>query len=193
MTVSSPGSARLVGEKGYVVASLNTGYWATPTIFGAYREAAKASGQEVRPDRFAYLAMIGVGATEEEGRRRVDQILDYSRTTPRVLSHFQFPPGYAPAEAVGRELQKPGTRSITLRDGSKAPMQTGSVDEFINAGIAFAGTPDTVYAQIKEFYDHVGGLGHLLMMGQGGHLSHEDTVANLTLFSKEVLPRLQEL
>jgi hypothetical protein len=31
------------------------------------------------------------------------------------------------------------------------------------------------------------------MMGQGGHLSHEDTVANLTLFSKEVLPRLKEL
>ncbi len=193
MTVSSPGSARLVGEKGYVVASLNTGYSATPTIFDAYRKGAEAAGHKVRPDRFAYLAMIGVGATEEEGRRRVDQILDYSRTTPRVLSQFQFPPGYAPAEAVGRELQRPSRRSITLRDGSKAPMQTGSVDDFINAGIAFAGTPDTVYAQIKEFYDHVGGLGHLLMMGQGGHLSHEDTVANLTLFSKEVLPRLQEL
>ena len=72
-------------------------------------------------------------------------------------------------------------------------MQTGSVDEYIDAGIAFAGTPDTVYAQIKEFNDHVGGLGHLLMMGQGGHLSHEDTVGNLTLFSKEVLPRLQDL
>ena len=31
------------------------------------------------------------------------------------------------------------------------------------------------------------------MMGQGGYISHEDTVANLTLFSKEVLPRLAEL
>ena len=72
-------------------------------------------------------------------------------------------------------------------------MQTGSVDEYINAGIAFAGTPDTVYAQIKEFYDHVGGLGHLLMMGQGGHISHEDTVDNLTMFSKEVLPRLTDI
>ena len=104
-----------------------------------------------------------------------------------------MPPGLAPPEVIGRELQDPGTRGITLRDGSKAPMLTGSVDEFINAGIAFAGTPDTVYAQIKEFYDHVGGFGHLLMMGQGGHLSHEDTVANLSLFSKEVLPRLQEI
>jgi hypothetical protein len=39
----------------------------------------------------------------------------------------------------------------------------------------------------------VGGFGSLLMMGQGGHLSHEDTVSNLTMFSQEVLPRLQEL
>ena len=82
---------------------------------------------------------------------------------------------------------------VTLRDGSQTVMQTSSVDEYIDAGVAFAGTPDTVYAQIKEFYDHVGGIGHLLMMGQGGHISHEDTVDNLTLFSKEVLPRLAEL
>ena len=82
---------------------------------------------------------------------------------------------------------------ITLRDGSQAVMQSGRVDEYIDAGIAFAGTPDAVYDQIKEFYDHVDGFGHLLMMGQGGHISHEDTVDNLTLFSKEVLPRLADL
>ena len=72
-------------------------------------------------------------------------------------------------------------------------MQYGTVDEFIDAGVAFAGPPDMVFDQIKEFHDHVGGLGQLLMMGQGGHISHEDTVANLKLFSKEVLPRLEEL
>ena len=31
------------------------------------------------------------------------------------------------------------------------------------------------------------------MMGQGDLLSHEDIVANLKLFSKAVLPRLDEL
>ena len=50
-----------------------------------------------------------------------------------------------------------------------------------------------VVEQAKAFYDHVGEFGHLLMMGQGGHLTHADTVDNLTLFSKEVLPRLAEL
>jgi len=32
-----------------------------------------------------------------------------------------------------------------------------------------------------------------LMMGQGGLLDHDDTVANLTMFSREILPRLAEL
>jgi hypothetical protein len=31
------------------------------------------------------------------------------------------------------------------------------------------------------------------MMGQGGLLSHEETVANLSLFSKAVLPRIVDL
>jgi hypothetical protein len=36
-------------------------------------------------------------------------------------------------------------------------------------------------------------FGHLLMFGQGGFLDHADTVANITLFAKEVMPRLREL
>ena len=34
---------------------------------------------------------------------------------------------------------------------------------------------------------------HLLFFGQGGFLDHQDTVANITLFAKEVMPRLREL
>ena len=55
-----------------------------------------------------------------------------------------------------------------------------SVEDAIDAGLVFAGTPDDVFDQLKAFYDHVGGFGHLLMMGQGGYISHEDTVDNLT-------------
>jgi hypothetical protein len=34
-------------------------------------------------------------------------------------------------------------------------------------------------------------MGNLLMMGHAGFLSHDDTVSNLTIFAKEVLPRLK--
>ena len=34
-------------------------------------------------------------------------------------------------------------------------------------------------------------MGHLIMTSHAGSLSHEDTVDNLTLFAKEVLPVLK--
>ena len=193
MTVMSPGSAAEAGSRGYSIASLNTGYLRTPEIFEGYRKAATDAGREAPTERFGYLAIVGVGDTDEEGKRRADQILDYSRTTPRAASQFWFPPGYTSNEITAQMLHNRGPKMIPLRNGGQFEMQFGTVDEFIDAGVAFAGTPDTVFEQIKEFHQHVGGLGQLLMMGQGGHISHDDTVSNLRLFSKEVLPRLSDL
>ena len=193
MTVMSPGSAAEAGSRGYSIASLNTGYLRTPEIFEGYRKAATDAGREAPTERFGYLAIVGVGDTDEEGKRRADQILDYSRTTPRAASQFWFPPGYTSNEITAQMLHNRGPNMIPLRNGGQFEMQFGTVDEFIDAGVAFAGTPDTVFEQIKEFHQHVGGLGQLLMMAQGGHISHDDTVSNLRLFSKEVLPRLSDL
>ncbi|MGH7116111.1 MAG: hypothetical protein ACREE9_16670 [Stellaceae bacterium] len=54
-------------------------------------------------------------------------------------------------------------------------------------------TSDDVYDQIKALNDHVDGFGHPLFFGQGGFLDHADTVANITFFGQEVMPRLREL
>ena len=70
-------------------------------------------------------------------------------------------------------------------------MQYASVDELMDAGVLFCGTPDEVYDQIVDFCGHCGGMGNLLMMGQGGELTHAQTVDNLTLFAREVFPRLK--
>jgi len=70
-------------------------------------------------------------------------------------------------------------------------MHAASTDDLIDAGILFCGTPDEVYDQLVDFCGHCGGMGNLLMMGHGGELSHAQTVDNLTLFSRAVLPRLK--
>ncbi len=67
-----------------------------------------------------------------------------------------------------------------------------SVEGAIKAGIMMCGTPDQVVKQIRAVYDHVGGFGHLLNMGQAGFLEHDDTVKAIRLFAREVLPALQE-
>jgi alkanesulfonate monooxygenase SsuD/methylene tetrahydromethanopterin reductase-like flavin-dependent oxidoreductase (luciferase family) len=198
MPVGSTGSAAEAAARDITIGVLNTGWVRTPAIFAAYRDNARAAGREAAPDRLAYMALIGVGDSRDEGRRFADQILDYSRTSGIVLPQFANPPGYAAAPATAQMLKGGGAMAaratrVQTRDGRPINPRTMSVDDAIDAGLSFAGTPDDVFDQLKAFYNHVGGFGHLLMMGQGGLISHEDTVKNLTLFSQEVLPRLAEL
>jgi alkanesulfonate monooxygenase SsuD/methylene tetrahydromethanopterin reductase-like flavin-dependent oxidoreductase (luciferase family) len=199
ITCGSNESATQVAEKGYIIATLNTGYARTPSLFNSYRKRAAECGKSTAADRFAYLAMIGVGATKEEGYRRANQVADYSRTTPRALAEHFSPPGYNPLPVAAQSLKTDGkgplgsVMTVQSREGRRIDATKATVDDFVDAGLVFAGTPDMVFEQIREFHQHVGGFGHLLMMAQGGHINHEDTVANLTLFSKEVLPRLAEL
>src|SRR5436190_1073528 len=69
----------------------------------------------------------------------------------------------------------------------------GTVEGAIEAGTMFAGTPDQVFDQFKKHWEHVGGYGHLLIMGQAGFLEHDDTVHGIRMFAREVYPRLKEL
>jgi alkanesulfonate monooxygenase SsuD/methylene tetrahydromethanopterin reductase-like flavin-dependent oxidoreductase (luciferase family) len=185
--VGGPGSATEAAARGITIGVLNTGWVRTPAIFEAYRKSAAAAGREMRLDKLAYMALIGVGDTREEGWRKADQILGYSRTSGIVAPQFQNPPGYV-AAGLNAQMMKTGGAAmaratrVQTKDGRPINARTMQVEEAIDAGLVFAGTPDDVWDQLKAFYDHVGGFGHLLMMGQGGLLDHADTVANLTMF-----------
>jgi hypothetical protein len=60
-------------------------------------------------------------------------------------------------------------------------------------GNVFAGTPDQVFKQLKNFWEYSGGFGHLLMMGQAGFMTYDEAVRSMSRFTQEVYPRLQEL
>src|SRR5258705_206809 len=91
-----------------------------------------------------------------------------SRTSGIVAPQFMNPPGYAsPAQsAQALKMSSGGFRAgrIQSRDGRAIDPRRMSVADAIDAGLCFAGTPDDVLAQLRAFYDHVGGFGHLLMM-----------------------------
>ncbi|MNC96251.1 hypothetical protein D3C83_135780 [compost metagenome] len=57
----------------------------------------------------------------------------------------------------------------------------------------FAGNPDTVVRQIKEFRRRVGGLGGLIMMTRQGLVTHVEAEKSFKLAAAEVLPQLQDL
>jgi alkanesulfonate monooxygenase SsuD/methylene tetrahydromethanopterin reductase-like flavin-dependent oxidoreductase (luciferase family) len=189
----SPGNARILGERGYVMAVLGTGYKTRP-LFDVYREAYMAKGRTApSSDRLAYLTLLAVADDEAEARRRGELVAGYLRSGGIVAPAFRNPPGYLSVEEnTGILMGRARERTLT-KDGRVIDMRGASVQDLIDAAILLCGTPDQVHRQIVDFVEYCGGLGHLLTMGQAGFLSHEDTVDSLTLFGKEVLPRLKEL
>lgn len=199
ITASSPVTAKTVAQKGYVLATLASGFSSTRPVFDAYRSAAVEAGRPAADDRLAYLALVGVGKTKEEGFRRADQVLEYLRNSGRTAKQYLNPPGYSSTQlnVTAMRSRRGGPvashQLMLSRDGRPLDRSALTVENMIDAGIVMAGTPDMVFQQISDFYHHVGGLGHLLIQAQGAYLSHQDTVENVTLFAKEVLPRLREL
>lgn len=191
-TTGSLTQARLLGEKGYVMATLGSGY-ATRPLYEAYRKSYLAKWRKPAPaDRFAYLGLVAVADNEAEARRRGELVAGYLRSSAIVHVPFRNPPGFIAIEDQARMLRGESPPRSFTKDGRPVNMHHGSVQDLIDAGILFCGTPDQVYAQIVDFCEYCGGMGNLLMMGHAGFLSHEDTVSNLTMFSKEVMPRLKE-
>ncbi|PON16780.1 LLM class flavin-dependent oxidoreductase [Candidatus Entotheonella serta] len=104
ITGLSPGTGRVVAERGHVVAALLSGGIAEG-LFDAYRQRAAELGWVAPPDRFAYCALVGVGHNEAEGRRRADEVAGYIRTASIVSEPFQNPPGYNAAAANAAKLR----------------------------------------------------------------------------------------
>lgn len=206
VTGGSIDTAAAVAERGHTFATILAG-WNARKLYDTYRSGAMLAGNpDPDPSRFAYMALLGVGRTEEEGHRRVQQVAGYFRTTSLVGEAFVNPPGYMSARGNAGWLKRNQLRGragdhfpAATRDGRVLRIGSGhgpgagvTPTDMIDAAIAFSGTPDQVYEQIVELSEHVGGIGNLILMGHGGDMSHAETEANLTLFAQEVLPRLRE-
>ena len=190
-TTGNKSQARLLGEKGYVMATLGSGY-ATRPLYDAYRAGYLAKWKRPAPaDRVAYLGLVAVAEDETEARRRGELVAGYLRSSAIVHVPFRNPPGFLTVDDNARMLRGQSAPRSFTKDGRAVNMHHGSVQDLIDAGILFCGTPDQVTRQILDFTEYCGGMGNLLMMGHAGFLSHEDTVSNLTMFSQDVMPRLK--
>ena len=185
VTMGSAESAAQVAKRGHIGAVFLAGYPRIRSIFDGYREGYLDShGKEMPIDRLAYCALISVGKTEQEGLDVAEKLLWYM-TSNKVPSQYSNPPGYH-STAMAATMMR-GNSS-----GTGLPTAT-TLAEQMARGNVFAGTPDQVYDQIKNFYDYCGGFGNLMMMSQAGFMTFDETLSSMKLFSEEVYPRLKEL
>ena len=195
ITSMNPGGVRPIAERGHVLATFLSGLVAK-TMFDGYRKVwRERRNTPASPDRFAYLGLCAVGNNESESRSRAAKVVGYLNTYMQIADPFKFPPGYMAPEAIAKKLRNSKERAPVLvktRSGKNADVRNCSLDDLIDADMLFAGTPDQVFKQITRFCNDVGGVGHLLLMMQGGNLSHAETADSLKLFGTEVLPRLKD-
>jgi alkanesulfonate monooxygenase SsuD/methylene tetrahydromethanopterin reductase-like flavin-dependent oxidoreductase (luciferase family) len=195
ITASSLGSAAAVAQRGHVLATFLLGY-KTRDLFDRYREHYRAThGREPGPDRFGYLALCAIADTRDKAFERAEEVRRYITTTSVVYEPFRSPPGYMPATDYARVLKNAGAkvpRMVPTYDGRMKDVNSPlEVQELIDLGLMFCGTPDEVFQQIVAFESYAGGIGNLLLMMQGGALTHDDTCDSLRLFGEQVLPRLK--
>lgn len=210
-----PATASEVGRRGMVNVLVLRGADETKRAWAAYRAARAQDGlPPVNSDHFGYAAMVYVGDTHEEGVEIGSKLLWFLNTSLRSAPQYaRFLPGAMPpqfAPQVYRNAPGPNGSAAAVPSGNGAS-DANAKDPFAPApknnraligitaaeamerGILFAGSPDTVYQQIMDFYDTVGGFGHLVMVGRSGFMTHAEAEKSIQRFGQEVLPRLKEI
>ena len=186
ITTGSAGSTLPVAQHKHVAAVFLAGYSKVRPIFDAYRKNyLKLHGKHAPLDRLAYCGLIYVGDDERAAEQGANKMMWYMKAN-KVADHWKNPPGYH-APAVAANVLRGAHVS-----GSGAAYST-DLSEHMRRGNVFAGTPDQVFEQIKAFWEYSGGFGHMLMMGQAGHMTEQETLRSMKLYNDEVYPRLKEL
>ena len=201
-----PRSSAEVGRRGIRQVLVLRGPEGTKKAFAANRQArAEAGMPKPTTNDFAYAAFVYVGETEEEGLEVGQKLLWFLNTSLKSAPQYnKFLPGATPP-AMAPDLYRTAPKAnpgIEFRDAEKgiAPA-TRNAEKLISLdargamaqGIMFAGNPDSVYRQIMNFYNEVGGFGHLVLVGRTGYITHEESQKSIRLFSTEVLPRLRAI
>ena len=195
-----PDTASEVGRRGMVNVLVLRGADGTKRAWAAYRQARAELGlPKVTTDHFAYAAFVYVGDTHEEGVRVGEKLLWFLNTSLKSAPQYgKFLPGATPSEMAPllyRSAPRPsaGGKAVAGAILNASTLVGLTAEQAMKRGILFVGDPDTVYRQIMDFYDEVGGFGHLVLVGRTGYMTHVETEKSIKLFSKEVLPRLRAL
>lgn len=208
VATGDPTTASEVGRRGMVNVLVLRGAEETRRAWAAYRQArAEADMPAVKSDHFAYAGFVYTGDTHEEGVEVGSKLLWFLNTSLKSAPQYaRFLPGAVPPQAapqVYRTAPKAPARGTDGGNGTRQPVASASrnasaliglnAEQAMARGLLFAGNPDTVYQQIMDFYDKVGGFGHLVMVGRSGFMTHAEAEKSIKLFGQEVLPRLKEV
>lgn len=166
------GTVELAARKGF---KLLTGDFNPPDRLRKFRavfgEASAAAGFDDAQERFSVTRVIYVADTDEEAvedmRESYNQTITWEIANTPWHQIERVPPG--------------GT------------LQDVTYDYLVETKNLFIGSPDTVYDDIRQLYEHVGGFGLLMMHAGRDYATRDKRERSMRMFMREVAPRLQSL
>jgi alkanesulfonate monooxygenase SsuD/methylene tetrahydromethanopterin reductase-like flavin-dependent oxidoreductase (luciferase family) len=165
------------------------GWQGARKMFDAYRQTTASLGlPSTALDRLGYLGLVFVGETDEEGfagARKLQWYLQHNK----IATQFMDVPGYIDEATRARMLRAQSQGEAVT--SPIAHLDYAPIEELIEGGYFFAGSPDTVYRQLERFYERVGGFGNFMMMMQAGTMGYDLVARSMELFAREVLPRFR--
>ena len=170
-----------VAREGHAFATFLTPWTNAKLVFDMYREHYVSNGL---PGGLAFMPLVFVADSEAEALSGMQELEWLLRL--KDAPQYRNPPGYSSLDLNVQALRGAFT-------GRSDAMRAKGLEYLREMGVVMYGTPDRVVAQIRTFYERVGGFDHLLVMLQSGFLDHARTVRNMTLFAKEVYPAVRGL
>ena len=145
-----------------------------------FHEGAASVGREVNDDDIVYGRHVFVAETQAEAERMAKPHVEYYWQN---LIH----------EINTAALQKLMAMNPDVDwNKIKPPFDYGSatLENLRDRGLLLVGTPDTVYKELMEQYELVGGFGTLLAMIRMGSMPQDVLLRTIKLMGEELVPKL---
>jgi alkanesulfonate monooxygenase SsuD/methylene tetrahydromethanopterin reductase-like flavin-dependent oxidoreductase (luciferase family) len=190
--------AAQIADRGHSIACFPGPSAVVRRVFDVYRNRYAELGQPAPGlDKFAYYGhVVFVGDTDEEALREAEKIRLHVAQI-KAPPQFDNIPGYLASDVRAKRMS---AESAAGNGGPAADLPIDRLQHMATAPIRdlgpedgfFIGNPDTVFEQLRDFYEKVGGFGHFVMMMHCGGMSYDLTVRSMERFSRDVLPRFRE-
>jgi alkanesulfonate monooxygenase SsuD/methylene tetrahydromethanopterin reductase-like flavin-dependent oxidoreductase (luciferase family) len=159
------------------------------TVMDRFWERAAANGKDANPYRAAFLQLVGVAETDERAEELYGPHAEYFyHRLLHIPPTYLSPPGYSDYKSL---LNLFRSNMFELSDYAR-DLKKLTARDFIDREFVLIGSPATVREKLEQTARRLN-VGHLMVALQFGSMPHEQTMQNVELFGREVLPHLQPI
>ncbi len=148
-----------------------------------FREAAAEVKRTVTDNDIVYGRHIFVAETQKEAEKICKPNIEY---------YFQNLLGEINNAAIAKILEMNPELDLNSVK-TPYPYHTASFEKLREDGMVLVGTPDSVFKELMEQYEEVGGFGTFMGIVRTGAMPQDAVLRNVRLIGKELIPKLHAL